>query len=954
LGLQPGWAQQTTTGSIGGRVTDASTVALPGASVIVISGQGSRSYATDSEGRFFAPYLTPGLYKVRVELAGFASAERSDVEVRLGQRVELSFSLPAGTFAETIEVKGAAPLIDFSSPSASTTLESSFLGQVPVGRRLGEILYLAPGVSSGGGTGPVNPSISGASGLENQYVVDGIGINEPRRGALGVFSDDYGALGSGITYDFIDAIQAKTAGGEAEYGQSTGGLVNVITKSGSNEWHGSAFGYLRPGGLEGDRRQLSLAAGAVNTTATSNWDAGLTLGGRLLRDRAFFFVAVNPQNERTTFVAPVGFPLQSIGEVDRNRRTTSYAAKVTVNWSANHRIDASFFGDPTEGELGPQSPAAMAFTTTSAFSSLSYGGDNQTLRYQGILTPAWLIEASVGRAHVSFKELPSVDEWQVTDETTRPPSSTGGKGSYESLNEGSSWQYQVKSTNLLGSHEFRYGASYEGTHFDLIQAYTGPPITLVTGQRTATGALVSVLSDPKYGQIYRVTRSRMSALRQGDQRYLALFAQDKVLVGSRLTVSAGLRYERQQLVGSVSRFTFGDNWAPRLGFVFDPTGKGTMKAFGSLGVFFAKIPSDLPLTAFNALQRVLRADYFDAGLTQPVPDGVQAGGTTTHLLFQGERAATVDPKAQATYIREGAVGLEFQAADQLSLGVRYLHRDMPRVLEDVGTAAMVLYFGQNPGLNTVEYFITNPRKAYPSTVNGVGAFEEPIHRYDAVELTVDKRFSDNWVLLGSYRWSRLWGTYEGFYDNSTKQAKPTESSMFDFPTNDPSYTEIGVPNYGFRGDIRYQGALGAGPLPNDCPHQLKLYAAYALGAGFSLGAGLSAASGRPLTPLATDPVNNRQGSIPEAPRGSGIPTEDGFKTRTPFVWSLDLHADYALRLKPGRLVVAADITNLFNTQAVVSYDQNTQRKFGVNNPDFGRRTGYQDPRQIRLGVRFEL
>lgn len=149
LAFHASWAQQTTTGSIGGRVTDASAMALPGATVIVISGQGSRSYATDSEGRFLAPYLTPGLYKVRVELAGFASAERSDVEVRLGQRVDLSFSLPAGTFADTIEVKGAAPLIDFSSASVSTTVESSFLGQVPVGRRLGEILYLAPGVSRG-------------------------------------------------------------------------------------------------------------------------------------------------------------------------------------------------------------------------------------------------------------------------------------------------------------------------------------------------------------------------------------------------------------------------------------------------------------------------------------------------------------------------------------------------------------------------------------------------------------------------------------------------------------------------------------------------------------------------------------------------------------------------------------------------------------------------------------
>ena len=690
------------------------------------------------------------------------------------------------------------------------------------------------------------------------------------------------------------------------------------------------------------------------STGTQSWDAGLTFGGPLLKDRAFFFLAVNPQEARTTFIAPEGFPLYSMGGVDRNRRTTAYAAKATLDIDGTHRIAASFFGDPSDSDVGPQSPATMLFTSTSAFSALSYGSDSQTLRYQGIVSPAWLLEGAVGHARVTFSESPSVDEWQVTDETTSPPTSTGGKGSFEKRSEGSSWQYQVKSTHILGSHEIRYGASYESVHSELFSGYTGSAFTLADGQTTGTGALVTVLSDPTYGRIYRVTRSRLSALREGDQRFLGVFIQDKVAVGNRLTLSAGIRYERQELDGSTASFTFGDNWAPRLGVVLDPTGKGRAKLFASVGVFFAKIPSDLALTAFNALGRVVRADYFDSGLTQPVPQGVQAGGTTTHLLFQGERPAAVDPTAKVTYIREAAVGFEFQAADRLNLGVRYLHRDMPRILEDVGTAAMILYFSHDPAFSSVEYMITNPRNGYPATVQGIGAFQDPIHRYDAVELTADKRFSDNWVLLGSYRWSRLWGTYEGFYDNSTKQAKPAESSLLDFPTDDPTFTEIGAPLYGFQGDIRYQGDLGAGPLPNDCPHQLKVYSAYAFNAGLTLGAGLTAASGRPLTPFATDAVNNRQGSIPEAPRGTGITTEEGFRTRTPFFWSFDLHGDYAFHFKPGVVRLTADVTNLFNTQAVVSYDQNTQRKFGVTNADFGQITQYQEPRQVRLGIRLEL
>jgi hypothetical protein len=124
-----------------------------------------------------------------------------------------------------------------------------------------------------------------------------------------------------------------------------------------------------------------------------------------------------------------------MGGVDRKRHTTAYAAKATLDLGGNHRIDASFFGDPSDSDVAPQSPATMLFTTTSAFSALSYGSDSQTIRYQGIVSPAWLLEGSVGHASVTFKEYPSVDEWQVTDETTKPPTSTGGKGSVEKLSE---------------------------------------------------------------------------------------------------------------------------------------------------------------------------------------------------------------------------------------------------------------------------------------------------------------------------------------------------------------------------------------------------------------------------------------------------------------------------------------------------------------------------------------
>ena len=106
--------------------------------------------------------------------------------------------------------------------------------------------------------------------------------------------------------------------------------------------------------------------------------------------------------------------------------------------------------------------------------------------------------------------------------------------------------------------------------------------------------------------------------------------------------------------------------------------------------------------------------------------------------------------------------------------------------------------------------------------------------------------------------------------------------------------------------------------------------------------------------MTTDPVSGAIGYIPLAPRGSGMITEDGFKTRTPIAWSLDLHADYAFRIASGRVVLLADVTNVFDNEAVTSYDQRTQLSFGLTNPDFGKRTSIQGPRQVRVGVRLEM
>ena len=177
---------------------------------------------------------------------------------------------------------------------------------------------MAPGVGNSGFVGRQNPSIGGASGLDNQYVVDGVNITNQGYGALGSYSIVFGSLGNAIPFDFFKEVQVKSGGYEAEFGQSTGGVVNVITKSGTNALRGSVFGYTRPSSLEGTWKQYHSVNGTVQTLSSQLHDSGVEGGGPIIRNRLFFFSAVDAQWETQTLQPPAGCN-RTLGEI-RERR----------------------------------------------------------------------------------------------------------------------------------------------------------------------------------------------------------------------------------------------------------------------------------------------------------------------------------------------------------------------------------------------------------------------------------------------------------------------------------------------------------------------------------------------------------------------------------------------------------------------------------------------------------
>jgi len=955
------FAQQTTTGSIAGRVVDAQNLPIPGATVTIVSPQGDRTFTTDSDGRFFAPYLTPGQYEVKVELSGFRPVDRNDIQLRLGQQIDLTLPMTVGELSETVQVQAETPTVDTTTTTTGATLDSELLSRIPVGRRFSDTLYIAPGVSSGGQVGEANPSISGGSGLENNYVVDGVNITNGGYGALGSYSIVFGSLGNALPFDFIKEAQIKTGGYEAEYGQATGGVVNVVTKSGTNRLSGSLFGYFSPESFEASRTQVETPNGTVNITSTRESDSGGEVGGPIIPNKLFFFGAIDPQTNRTNYMAPDGFPLQSLGSVPQDRRSLPYAAKATWQATPLQRVDVSFFGDPAHGDLGPQRYTALLNPDTSAYSTLDqYGGNNQSVRYEGAIKKNWLLEASFARAANNIVEIPSVDEWSVTDDTVTPHQPSGGIGFYEVGNDSINYQYEAKATNLIGRHQIRYGLDAE--HLDYINTInrTGPTFTLPDGTQSATGAEIEILPDDTFGRIYRVVRANTRNVADTSQNYQALFVQDTWKVLPNLTINPGLRYEHQHLTGTLADVSFGNQWAPRIGATWDPMGKNKMKVFGSWGWYFTRMPNDLAARALSPDAGISRADYFDANLTQPIPDGTLAAGTTSHFLQQGVTPDQIDPNVRAMYVNEVLGGVEYEAAPGLNVGVHYVHRDIPRVLEDVQPYPIVAFDLGVPGTQTVNYVLTNPGPNTPVLGDLGASFEKPIHTYNAIEVSADKRFANRWGLQASYTYSRLRGTYEGFFRDDNGQSDPGITSLFDFPTNDPSYTSIGVPQFGYSGDVRYLGALGAGPLPLDRPHQAKVYGNYSFDMGLNLGVGFLATSGKPLTALAANPVYDSPGEIPVSVRGAGFETVDGLLTRTPNQYDTSVHADYKLKLSDRQhLVVLADIFNLFNRQIPLDFDPNTETTFLSPNPDLGDATRFnlsqlEAPRQMRIGIRYEF
>lgn len=642
-----------TKGTIGGTITDAAGAAIPGATITVTGQTGTRTGTTNEDGIFRIDNLDPGNYTLRVEQTGFKAAVANSVTVNVGRESTLNLKLEPGEITATVDVTATAGGIDQQSTATGQNLNDQLFQNIPVQRQVSSLFYLSPGATDSINGGRDNPSVAGGSALDNLYVADGVNITNSAFGGIGTFSRSYGALGTGINTSFIKEVQVKTGGFEPQYGQSIGGIVNIITQSGGNEYHGAIYGFARPSSFEATRRQADdfRTNKQGDLLHEENYDVGADVGGYVpgLKNKLFFFGSFNPtiRREIVTGVraneADIAAGNESIvnsglflqrGEFARRYRTYNYAGKLDWVINANHQVTFSIFGDPTKTNLS--SFAFLNIDNNTADSVLDYGTRNWAVRYNGSLSPTWTLNSSFSQGKSTFDETGFADVNQIAIRNPIDPIrgnyTAVGRGFFEPT-ESTNWKWDVNTAkiwNRWGQHTFGLGYTYQRSLYSGSRERSGPRYAIPSTNVIGTPADELGIPDFAIGQMFNVQfRLRAQSADctlcplynvRGTQvpvslqvfrgefgppafdtkgNYNAGYVQDTWRINRFVTALLGIRMEQERIIGSPNSVTgdrygysFTGQYAPRLGVTVDPTGKGNVKVFYNYGRFFEFLPLD--------------------------------------------------------------------------------------------------------------------------------------------------------------------------------------------------------------------------------------------------------------------------------------------------------------------------------------------------------------------------
>jgi hypothetical protein len=766
------WSQEIT-GNLEGWILGSDNEPLPDVNISVSGSslQGLRGTASNNDGYFRVVALPVGKYTVEVNHVAYTETIYENVKIHLGKTTTLGEILLQ---LKTLEMRALTvtvdrPIIDPTTTTSGLNLEYDNIESLPANRDYHSVVALTPQANTSFYGDEVN--ISGSTGMENVYYIDGVNVTNP-----------YDAFRStNLPYNFIKEIEVKTGGYEAEYGSALGGVVNVITHSGGNQLSGNGFGFFTNNKFAGERRAGVVAS---NVQDFSSYDFGLSLGGPLIRDKLWFFMAYNPQFEIENIVIP------ELGTYQDKLVSHIFAGKLTWKVSDKTNMVFNVFGDPNRHDLLRELPIPLLAIENEdvILTKREAGNINFSLNSRSMITEQILVEANITR--IMTKEKVQGATKRARNEplflNLETGSWSGGAGEFID-NSATRTSAAVKASFFLGRHTLKTGLEYEDNLGKRNEYFTG------SGYEGDIGIIIR-FSDSSYLAWAGISKANVH------NRIPALFIQDAWQVNPRFLLQLGLRWSGEFMVGSDGKLaqTISDEFQPRIGFVIQPGDLGSQKIYGSYGRFYEKIPPEF--SAYYHTNTYRYELYFDHN---PLEDP-SGGDTLTNL------SSSITEEIEGLggqYIDEFTLGYEREISNRITLGVLGTYRYLGRVIEDV----------YNPTLD--KFIIGNPGKGNLSFV------PERKRSYMALQVSFQKSAERGLNLFASYTVSRLYGNYIGLYDQDSGQSIANSSPNADFVE-------------------QYHNSTGL--LPNDRTHVFKLWGSYRFSFGLNLGTTFFWQSGAPL------------------------------------------------------------------------------------------------------------
>ena len=791
------WGQSGGIGSVEGTISDQKGGAISGATVTLknTATGATLTAKTGEDGLFRFPVVAVGIYELTAEAAGFAKIEQKELKVYIGAKLNLPLELPVAGQVTTVEVTGELPLVETTRADQATTIGDTSVANLPVlGRNFIDFTLLTPGVTRDRRDGDI--SFGGLRGTLNSLVVDGADSNNT------FFGQTSGRTGSGrapyqFSQDAVAEFQVNTSSYSAEYGKAGGAVINVVTKSGGNRFHGTAFEFYRDKSLNAN--DIINKRNNAGKSPLHFHQFGGNIGGPVIKDKLFFFFDYDGQrNTLPNFTALnlVGFIFSTVAEnrafeqqaIDyltpraspwtRKQDQNVYLGKVDWRMFSNHLLT---------GRINSQRFNGANFENGGTQNSFEHTGASKVITDTVSLTLTSNFGSSivnVGRFTYLRDNEPGEANSQNPEATVRDTPGTvltvGRNFFSPRLTNIKRFQWGDTLSYVRGRHSLKFGADF--IRDEIVNFFPGNFSGSYTFQsleafgRNLAGVAQRLSGQISYLQAFAGTGTSGPSTFP-DLFDIGFFIQDEWRASPNVTISAGLRYDVQHIAqpsvtnptaaavgintGRINEDT--NNVGPRIGLAWNVLGNSKLVVRGGYGIYYGRTPSIMIGTAHSNNGINVQTQTFSGALVPQYPNNLcgapspqpqcappTGGLSSPPIIF------VFEPQYVEPYIQQASFGMEYEFARDFSVSVSWLGVRGTRIYRardlnlNPATAPFTLTVTGGSPVTVQRYSTTRPFTAF----GRIQQFESTSRaNYNGLALQLKKRMSRNFQFLASYTWS---------------------------------------------------------------------------------------------------------------------------------------------------------------------------------------------------------